>query len=227
MTNTSGKAKELKKVKSEAELEVERLKKQLAQKEKELNAYQEIEEQQKSGHRDIDENDKVSPDDYIEIISMSPTLLTLTTEPKGRGNHYSWVQYKDTRQIVYSDWQRILTNHGSGLYTDFIRKGYVYINNPAAVKKSGLQEVYKKLLPPDKMDEVLECNRTTSLDLFNSAPKDQQLNICKLMIDRMAKGAPYDLNVIDQISRASGVEIQKLSEEAKSYLDMNLKTTIE
>lgn len=223
MTKTSGKAKNLEKVKTDAEIKIDRLKKELDDAQKELEGYKSIENQRKESKIISDENDKVSPDDYIEIISMCPTMLTLTTEPKGRGNHYTWVNYGDVRQIVYSQWQEILTNHGSGLYTDFIRKGYVYINNPAAVKKSGLQEVYKKLLSPEKMNEVLECNSETSVDLFNSTIKDQQLNICKILIDRIARGANYDLNVIDKLSRSSGIKLMEMAEDAKSYLEMNLK----
>lgn len=227
MTNSSGKAKSLEKVKTDAEIRIDKLEKELNDAKKELKGYKSIEKQREENKIVPNENDTVTSDDYIEVISMCPTILTLTTEPKGRGNHYTWVNFGDIRQIVYSDWQKILTNHGSGLYTDFIRKGYVYINNPAAVKKSGLQEVYKQLLPPEKMNEVLECNEKTSAQLFSSTIKDQQLNICKILIDRMANGKEYDLNVIDKLSRISGIKLLEMAGEAKSYLDMKLKTEIE
>jgi TolA-binding protein len=72
MTSTSGKAKNLEKVKTDVELEVERLKKQLKQKETELERYQNIEKQRKEKKIVAGENDTVSPDYYIEVTSMCP-----------------------------------------------------------------------------------------------------------------------------------------------------------
>ena len=169
------------------------------------------------------DSDRVMADDYIEVISLCPTLLTMTTEAKGRGFNYNWNGYGETLQIVYSDLQRIIKNHSSGLYTDFIREGYIYINSPAVIKKSGLQELYKKFLTKEQMDEVLTCKGENCVRLFKNTIRRHQMFVIDMLIDKMAKGETFDLNVIDQYGRIAGMDIMKYANEAASYLDMKLK----
>jgi hypothetical protein len=170
-----------------------------------------------------DANEKVEPDTYVELISLCPTQLTLSTESKGRGFNFTWNHFGEVRQIVYSDLQKIIQNHGSGLYTDFIREGYVYINNPEVVKKSGLKDVYEKLLTKEQMEKVMACDSEECVKLFKSTFKKQQLFICTMLISKLSSGAELDLNIIDQFCRISGLDIVKQAEEAKQYIDMNLK----
>ena len=175
-----------------------------------------------------EEDEPLKADTYIEVVSLCPTILTLSTEPKGRGINYTWNDFGQIRQIIYSDLQKIIQNHGSGLYTDFIRKGYVYINHPEVIKKSGLKEVYEKLLTKKQVDVVLQCEAevkgvSPSINFFESTIKSQQLLICTILIDRIARGAVLDLNILARFSRTAGCDIVNLAEEAKSYLDMNLK----
>ena len=59
--------------------------------------------------------ESVRQDDYIEVISLCPNMLTMTTEAKGMGFPYTWVKFGDISQIVYSDLQLLIKNHGSGL----------------------------------------------------------------------------------------------------------------
>jgi len=168
-------------------------------------------------------NTRVEPDTYVEIISLCPTLLTLSTETKGRGFNFTWNKFGEVRQVVYSDLQKIIQNHGSGIYTDFIREGYVYINNADVVKKSGLKELYDKLLTKEQVEKVMKCDSEECVKLFKSTIPRQQLFIAQMLIDELAKGAILDLNIIDEFSRISKVKIVDVAEEAKSYLDMGLK----
>ena len=171
--------------------------------------------------------DRVTADDYVEVISLCPMHLTLTTEPKGRGFSYTWNKFGESTLIVYSDLQNIIKNHGSGLYTDFIRLGYVYINNPDVVKKSGLSEIYKKILNKEQMEEVLSCTSEKGTELFSFTIKSQQMFIVDILVDRIASGEDLDLNYIDKLSRIVGADIMKYAEEAKSFLAMNLKSAIQ
>jgi hypothetical protein len=178
------------------------------------------------------EDDRLEADTYVEVQSICPTLLTLSTEPKGRGINYTWNEFGEVRQIVYGDLQKIIQNHGSGLYTDFIRKGYVYINNPAVVKKSGLKEIYKKLLSKEQIDEVLKCHPevdgvSKSVELFESTIKSQQKLIALMLIDKIARGASLDLNVVDKIKRISDIDIAEKANSTQGFLEYNLKQSTE
>ena len=164
--------------------------------------------------------ESVRQDDYIEVISLCPNMLTMTTESKGMGFPYTWIKFGDISQIVYSDLQLLIKNHGSGLYTDFFREGYVYINDKDVVKKSGFNEIYEKLLDFEQMKEVLKCDSERCADLLASTNKTQQLFIARMIIERIINGEKLDLNIVDKFARISGVKIVEEAEYSGSYRNM-------
>jgi len=164
--------------------------------------------------------ESVRQDDYIEVISLCPNMLTMTTEAKGMGFPYTWVKFGDISQIVYSDLQLLIKNHGSGLYTDFFREGYVYINDKDVVKKSGFNEIYEELLDFEQMQEVLKCDSEKCTKLLESTNHTQQLFIARMIIERIINGEKLDLNIIDKFARISGVKIIEEAEYSGSYRNM-------
>jgi len=164
--------------------------------------------------------DSVQQDDYIEVVSLCPNKLTLTTEEYGRGSKYIFNNFGDVSQIVYSDLQLLIKNHGSGTYTDFFREGYVYINDKDVVKKSGFNEIYEKILNLDQMKEILECNSEKCADLLATTNKTQQLFVARIIIERMINKEKLDLNIVDKFSRISGVKIVEEAEYSGAYRDI-------
>ena len=164
--------------------------------------------------------DSVRQDDYIEVISLCPNMLTMTTEAKGMGFPYTWIKFGDISQIVYSDLQLLIKNHGSGLYTDFFREGYVYINDEDVVKKSGFTEIYAKLLNFDQMQEVLKCDSEKCAEILSGTNKTQQLFVARMIIERIIDGEKLDLNIVDKFARISNVKIIEEAEYSGSYREM-------
>ena len=164
--------------------------------------------------------DSVKQDDYIEVVSLCPNMLTMTTEAKGMGFPYTWNKIGDISQIVYSDLQLLIKNHGSGLYTDFFREGYVYINDKDVVKKSGFNEIYEKLLTFEQMTEVVKCDSEKCAEMLASANKTQQLHVARMVIEKLIDGEKLDLNIIDRFARISGVNIVGEAEYSGSYRNM-------
>jgi len=185
--------------------------------------FKESQEQLRNLQLKIEENEpryrreSAKQDDYIEVISLCPNMITLTTEQKGRGFPYTWTNFGDISQIVYSDLQRLIKNHGSGLYTDFFREGYLYINDKDVVKKSGFNAIYDKILNLGQMKEILLCNSEECVKLFKSTNRTQQLFICDMLIKNIADGAELDLNIVDKLGRVVGVKIADHAEEAIEY----------
>jgi len=161
--------------------------------------------------------DSAKQDDYIEVVSLCPDLLTLTTEQKGRGFPYTWIGFGDLSPIVYSDLQRLIKNHGSGLYTDFFREGYLYINDKDVVKKSGFAQVYRKILNLEQMKKILLCDSKECVELFKSTNKTQQIFICDMLIVELAKGTKLDLNIVSELGRFVDIKIADHAEEAIEY----------
>jgi len=164
--------------------------------------------------------ESVRQDDYIEVVSLCPNMLTMTTEAKGMGFPYTWTNFGDISQIVYSDLQLLIKNHGSGLYTDFFREGYVYINDKDVVKKSGFNEIYEKLLTFDEMSEVVKCDSEKCAKLLAGTNKTQQLHVARMVIERLIDGEKLDLNIVDKFARISGVKIVEEAEYSGSYREM-------
>jgi len=125
----------------------------------ELQRQIKILQQQANDNEPRQRRDSVKQDDYIEVVSLCPNMLTMTTESKGMGFPYTWNNFGDISQIVYSDLQLLIKNHGSGLYTDFFREGFVYINDKDVVKKSGFNEIYEKLLTFERLLKDLSMEK--------------------------------------------------------------------
>jgi len=164
--------------------------------------------------------ESVRQDDYIEVVSLCPNMLTMTTEAKGMGFPYTWTNFGDISQIVYSDLQLLIKNHGSGLYTDFFREGYVYINDKDVVKKSGFNEIYEKLLTFEQMQEVIKCDSEKCAELLASTNKRQQLHVARMVIEKIINGEKLDLNIVDKFARISGVNIVEEARYSGSYREM-------
>jgi hypothetical protein len=188
-----------------------------------LKRIKELESLVKAQGLKVDNTPIISSEEYIEVISLCPYSVTVTTEPKGRGYYYTWPRFGGIYTIMYSDLQRLIKNHGNGVYTDFFREGYLYINNPAIVRKSGLQEVYKNLLNYEQFEEVLKCESEKCIELFKSATSTHRKFICQLLIDKLVNGEKLDLNIIDQLSRIAKIEIVKEAEDAKSFLPYKIE----
>jgi len=164
--------------------------------------------------------DSAKQDDYIEVISLCPGLLTLTTEQKGRGFPYTFIGFGDISPIVYSDLQRLIKNHGSGLYTDFFREGWVYINDKDVVKKSGFSQIYAKILNFEQMERILLCDSQECVKLFKSTNHTQQIFICDMLIKKLAEGAKLDLNIVSELGRFVDMKIVDHAEESAEYVKL-------
>jgi hypothetical protein len=190
----------------------------------------ELQERMNDKNGEIEKNNvdtnRINVEDYIEIISLYPGSLTMTTESKGRGLKFTWPKFGSILSIPYSNLQQIMINHSSGMYTDFIAEGYVYINNPIVVKKSGLQSVYRQILNKEQMEEVIRCKSDNAVRLFKSTNRTQQGHLVRMLISKMAEDEKLDLNIIDQFSRIFGINIVDEASVAKSYLGMDLKNGV-
>lgn len=161
--------------------------------------------------KEIEENTKqLEPDDYISVMSLLPYPLNLTTKEFGQGNVKRFTKFGEVKKIMYRDLVDIIEAH-----MNFVEAGYFYILSPAFVRQNGLQEIYSKILTKDKIEEIITSNSQESINLYNSATKEQQEIIIDLLIG-MARNNPdsLNLNVVDKISRLSKVDIMQKAEEA-------------
>ena len=177
-----------------------------------------LETTQKSGENKFEEVD-IRPDEYIKVISLFPSTLILNTRADGSGKRFTFKEVFEDKRILYGDLVEVMEAHSE--HTDFLREGYYYIADNRVVRRHGLDDVYNTLLTEEQMKSIIDGSQKDALAIFESAGTSQKSFICNIMIAKLANGEEIDLNVIDQLSRMSGVSIQEKANEAKQYAEMS------
>jgi len=155
---------------------------------------------------------KIQQDDYISVMSLLPYTLNLSTREQGQGSIKKFTKFGETKKIVYKDLVDIMEVH-----QNFLEAGYFYILNPVLIRHHGLDEIYAKILTKDKIEQILYAtNSDECLNLYNSANQNQQEIIVQLLTDKVHENIDsINLNIVEKISKASGVDIVKRAQEAK------------
>lgn len=162
------------------------------------------------------EDKKIQQDDYINVMSLLPYNLNLSTKEGGQGSIKKFTKFGEVKRILYRDLVDIME-----VNKNFLESGYFYIMNPQLIRQHGLDDVYSKILTKEKMEELLATKTDSVVDLYSSANEGQQEILVQLLIDQV-KDNPnsVNLNVIDKISRISKVDISKKAEEAREVSEL-------
>jgi len=159
--------------------------------------------------------EEIRLDDYVEVISLSPVPLNLSTQGNGRGKLFKFSKFGDKKSILYRDLVDIIENHRT--FTD---SGYFYIMNPEIVKKNGLDPIYENILTKEKILEVLQGEKETAISLYESANQQQQALIIDMILQKLQEDPDsIDLNIVDKIGRISGVNLIDKINYSKEILE--------
>ena len=190
--------------------EIEELKSMLAalMSKKEVNKDAEKEDDEE----DVFEKIKILQEDYIKVMSLCPMELNISTGGMGKGKRFRFDKFGDIKRILYSDLVDIMESNAN-----FLNYGFFYIMDERVIRKHGLDDVYNKMLTKDKIEAIISGSSKDAIDLFKSANKNQQEFICNMLIAKIRDSHEIDLNLIDKISRVSGINLQEKGEEAKYY----------
>ena len=148
--------------------------------------------------------------DYIKIMSLLPYKLNLATREKGQGKIYKFEKFGQIKKIIYSDLVDILEVNAG-----FLEAGYFIILSPKVIRLNGLDEIHNKILTKEKIEKILD-GTDEGLALYSSANERQQKVIIELFVDKLiADPSSLDLNMVDRLSRLSGVNITQKAEESR------------
>jgi len=162
---------------------------------------------------DDGEESYISPDKYIRVISICPVELNLSTLGGGQGKRFKFRKFGETKRILYSDLVDVMEAH-----SNFLHDGYFYIADKDVIRKHGLNDEYEELLTKEKILKIVNGTTSDVVELFKSATPKQQSFICDMLIEKVRDEDPsIDLNMIDSISRISGVKIQDKGVDARFY----------
>lgn len=151
-------------------------------------------------------------DAYIEVMSLVPFKLNLSTERLGRGRQFSFSRFGEVKRILYNDLASIFEN-----YRSFMEQGYFYILNPKVIRKHGLDDVYEKILSKEMIDKILSFDPKSAVKLYEHASEAQREIIDGMLVKKIKDGetSEIDFNVIAQISKIGGTDIAKVAQESK------------
>lgn len=164
-------------------------------------------------------DDKIALDEYIPTMSLLPFALNLSTKEGGQGNVKKFTKFGEVKRILYKDLVDIMEAN-----PQFLAAGFYYILDPRVIRAHGLDEIYSKILSKEKIEDILSANSEEGLSLYNSANEEQQKVIVDLMVNKLVEDPKsINLNIIDSISRASGIKIMDKVEDTKTLLEQLAK----
>lgn len=131
----------------------------------------------------------------IRIMSLCPEILNLSTEKAGRGHRYTFEGFGEVKKIPYGDLIQINQNH-----RNFLEGGKYYILDERVILEEGLTYVYEKILPKEKIEEVLS-NGEKALEYFQQADRRQQKLLVDMVVRAMSDGKVFDFNLIANMDR--------------------------
>ena len=154
-------------------------------------------------------------DKQVRIMSLCYGTLNLSTEPGGRGRVITFDKFGEAKTILYSVLIDIVNQNRR-----FAETGRFYIMDKDAVYYLGLEDSYKNIMTKEVMDNIDKYNAVDIEAFVSNAPHEQVEAMVRNIIQKMYNGNSIDLNKVDAISRASGINITEKVNEMKG---INLK----
>lgn len=166
------------------------------------------------------DNVNIALDEYIEVLSLFPGKLNLSTEKLGRGRTFSFSSFGEIKRILYNDLASIMEN-----YYSFMEQGYFYILSDKVIRKHGLTDIYEKLLNKEMMLKVINCDAKNAVKLYESATRAQRETLEGMIVNELKNDNPnMDMNIITKISKIGEKDLIKLAEEAKQMEGLTTAT---
>ena len=158
-------------------------------------------------------NSVIKMDDLIPVMSLLFYPMNLSTKERGQGDTFRFDKFGQVKRIVYSKLLSIIEVHQK-----FLDWGYFIIMDDRVLKAHGLTEKYEKILNKEKIERILN-SEDGALELYKSSNEEQQKTIIGMIINQLRENPnSMDMNVIDAISRFSGIKIMEKVEDSVAAL---------
>lgn len=184
-------------VKTQAEVENEELRKQLA----DLQAQMAMMAQMIATGGKADEADtKAKSKRRIPFYNMTPNTLIL----RGTRSHRIEGQFnKDT--YPENEAAAIVANMPNA-----IRNGLVYIADAKFVEEQELDAIYETIMSNEQLKDLLNHDSQYVIDVYKSANKGQQTIIIDMIEQGRLNGKEIDANILMQLGHLSGKDLMNI-----------------
>lgn len=157
------------------------------------------------------ENDKIQRDEYIEVISLTPRLVTVTA---GSGRQYNFKGFGVSIEIPYEDLSSIVQNSFS-----FFEKGYIYVNDARFTKANGLEHIAKRVLTKEQIEAIVYGDSPEAMSLFKNGTVAQKEIMASMLMSEIIDGKAVDMNKVKKISEFVGFDLSQRAQEFKELMD--------
>lgn len=159
---------------------------------------------------ELESSSDIRMDELIPVMSLINFPLNLSTKERGQGDIFRFEEFGSVKRILYSKLLSIMEVH-----SNFLNWGYFLILDERVIKSHGLQEKYKTILTKEKIVSIISGS-AGALELYKSCSQEQQKIIVSMMVDKLKESPDsIDLNLVEQVSRLSGVKILDKAEESR------------
>jgi len=132
---------------------------------------------------------------YVKVISLFDGILTLSTEPFGRGVSYTWDKFGHDQMILDTTLRDLIA---SSINNEKARQGIFFIDDKEFTNAVGLAVYYENMLDYNEFNTVLQTtNEQLVKALFEKATDAQKEILISLIVQQGTSG-----NIKDQIYSA-------------------------
>lgn len=142
---------------------------------------------------------KIDADEEIEVISLTPNVVYLTTEGMGQGEVFEFEGYGDILDITMGELKSLVSHNKS-----FFQQGVIFIQNEEAVKQLRLKKYYENILSGDVLSGLLSQSSSKVVEIYKMASIAQQDNIVKMICEKKYKNEDVDANILKEIGDLCG-----------------------
>ena len=154
-----------------------------------------------------------SPNKMVRIISLCRGSLNLAKDERGL-DKLKFTKYGEIKPVLYSTLINIVNNNRG-----FAERGLFYILDKASVYYLGLSNAYDRLVDNTVLDNICNYPVIDIEKIIEGMEKSQVEVMVKNLSDRMYNGENFDLNKINAVSRASGIDILQRINNMKSFAE--------
>ena len=155
----------------------------------------------------------------VFVTSLTVGELNLSTEGYGRGEIYTFSNIGEEQSIPLEDLKKIVKNNKK-----FIDGGNIFINDDEVVKSLKLNNIYKKLLSYDEMQELFKKDRDAFEKVFVGMTDNQKETLKRIIFEKLKENEKsVDMNIVQVINDVMDIDImddfknsKKLSEFLKN-----------
>lgn len=137
----------------------------------------------------------------IEVISLTNAQMILSTTGKADGKKYEFEKQYTIKYIPESDLKLIINS-----MPRITQGGSYYINDKEFVQKNRLTGLYKNILDPTVMKNILDKNHEEFIAIYESASLGQKTIISSMVFDKRLNGENVDANILMYLQNKTNID---------------------